>query len=583
VSPAVPAPIHLLIPSSEQASQASLDEIYTAFTSRTVPEESSFAALRLAPKPKLASTAQGRPWDYDNFAPLWVWNPAGKPHFTIRHDVDDHSSFLRDEAYPGYVPFQWPPFFPSKAAQRVKDSAYKTLGEFPPSKPMEPTSGGFVQIQEFIEDKTVVSSANVWGPIAINLPKETLTFSLRNRTRKFSEHEASVRTLGWSKFFEQTTGRTSFVRFSHAGGKADLKIDAWSFITDTTSQVVDFNDLDTTPLVFRAPDIQGRTLVPNFEGHGLSSARFFVERWLGAGPDIIAVTFGGENWTPRITISGLGGGGAAILDFADTAAAKLAWGHMKLLDINGAKRLLLVCAVPDPHHRSTDLVLRDYTPTTSGSLAVNQTRIELPGTAGLHTQVLIGDVRATGADQLVVLIGARVLLYTITALPSGQLAYTPTEIQSSTAAQIPTEDHILTALLPSEGAEAGLDILSISSAPSIERARNNGRALEFTVSVRGGPGKSNLVEDPLQEDPHYVSISWHRAHYRDFKNAVMQVFSWYGMLGTRLFAPKTDGEGGYEVVGCCASMGQPASTTILEWGPTEGWIDFAVYNPRPEL
>jgi hypothetical protein len=47
VSPAVPAPIHLLIPSSEQASQASLDEIYTAFTSRTVPEESCGYGIRL--------------------------------------------------------------------------------------------------------------------------------------------------------------------------------------------------------------------------------------------------------------------------------------------------------------------------------------------------------------------------------------------------------------------------------------------------------------------------------------------------------------------------------------------------------
>ncbi|KAA8913588.1 hypothetical protein FN846DRAFT_928798 [Sphaerosporella brunnea] len=569
----------------QDASQASIDEIHTAFTTGKVPGTSSFAALKKAPKPQLA---EGKGWSYDNFSPLWVYDPTSKA-FSARQDVDDHSKYQREAAHPGYVALQWPPLTPSKMATKIKNSAYKTAGMYPPSKPMEPASGGFVQVQEVVESnangsKRVISYANVWGPvnISLNTADANLTFSLRNRSRGFSEHDASIHTLGWSKFFDQATGRTSFVRFTlSAGDNSDVKTDCWSFVSNKTSQVIAFDDLDATPLVFGAPDFTNHTLVRNFKGHGLSSARFFIESWLSTTEaNIIAVTFGGGTLTPRITVASLDGSAPAI-DFIDTAGPKLAWGHSKLLNIGGAKRLLLACAVPDPHGLSTELILRDYTSTESGSLAVNQTSIELPGTAGVHTQVLVGDVLATGTDQLVVLLGARVQLYTITAAAaSSQLVYTPTATpSSSTATEIPTRSHILTALLPSSSSSSsgGLDILSITTSTSSTLKPT----LNFTLSARGGPGATTILEDPLQEDPHFASISWHRAEYQDAKNAVMQVFSWYGMLGTRLFAP--GGDDGYELVGCCTSMGQTASTTILEWGPTEGWVDFAEYNPRPEM
>ncbi|MCJ1365189.1 hypothetical protein MMC16_004310 [Acarospora aff. strigata] len=54
----------------------------------------------------------------------------------------------------------------------------------------------------------------------------------------------------------------------------------------------------------------------------------------------------------------------------------------------------------------------------------------------------------------------------------------------------------------------------------------------------------------------YFNIKWIRCSYHRSKNAVLEIFSWYGILGTRLFAPKNRNGWEYELVGQQPYMGQ---------------------------
>jgi len=582
----------LIITHSINACQSSVDEIYSAFASKSVPEVSAYAALRQAPKPQLAAVSPSdRGWTHDNFAPLWVHDAsaAKDDRFTVRKDINDHSKRERAPAYPGYVALQWPPLTPSKAAAVIKSSAWRAIGEIPFSIPMEPRSGGFVQFQEHsgAAGTSRVSSANVWGPIVVDIPNlgPRYTFTLRNRSRNIAENPLSDRTLHWDSYFDASSGKTSFVRFNRKDGSGAVEIDGWSFglnQPDTSSQVVHFADVDASPLVLgeafsRVP------LLHDFRGYGLSSARFFVAPWIGppSSPDVISVTFDASTWQPRITVTAstsLLPPFSSRIDFADSGAPKVAWSTVKLL----SGRLLVAGFVPT-EDRSVSLYLRDYS-VSSGTLEVHQTVLTLPGAAGLPVQVLVGDVLATGAEMLVVVVGARVHLYTVSRGEEeggggGGLSYTATGVPAATAAQVPDRNHVLTALTPSEVPEGGLDILTVYARAG---------TLEFTHSVRGGPGTSHTIDDELAAAAaeNYAPISWHRARWQHTANAVVQVFEWFGMLGVRMFAPAQD-DGKWSMVGLCTSLGQPANVAnagIVSWGPNDRWTDAVEgYEPRPEM
>ncbi|KAF8539454.1 hypothetical protein BDD12DRAFT_94653 [Trichophaea hybrida] len=561
----------------ERAVQASVDEVYAAFNSGSVPAVSSYAALRLAPKLQQAVVSSSNPgWShdtFDSFPPLWIYNPSSNT-FVCRTKIDDHSDYSWETAYPGY---EWWPPGPSKKASSIKSSVYRKSGQYPPSKPLELESGGFVQIQRFPDDVNPASwslSANVFGPIAIDLPSASLTFSLRNRTRKFATNATNIRILHWSKYFHTPTGKTSFVRFTHAGDPThDLKVDGWSFELnqpDKTSQVVDFTDLDKSPLIF-TQDFSQISLVPKFPGPGLSSVRYFVAPWTDPDPtrpDIIAVTFPGEKSQPRITVlsssPGLLPPFTQKLDFLDTAAPKSVWSHVKLLHLFTGTRLLVANAVPTDIHIS--LLLRDYTYTPSTGLVVHQITVTLDGAAGQQTHLLVGDVLSTGEDQLIVTTDNRVMIFHISTTPSGTLSYTLASTPSATGAVASGKNQTLTAIL-------GSNILTISSIVLLEK-----RTVEFVVSKKGGPGVLSSVEDVMW-GPGFVEVEWLGVG----ETEVMEVFKWYGMLGVRVWGMKE--EGGWEVVGLCATLGQVATMSgeVLQWGPEKGFADVDWYNPRPEI
>lgn len=491
---------------SDRTIQASIDEVYDTFVSRKSPDPSNYIALKQSPIAQTAiATARSAGWNHDNSSPLWIYNPmepSNKLKFTSRLDVNDHSSYDRETAYPGYVALQWPPLTASKKAASIKASQYVLSGEYPYNKPMEPTSGGFVQIQQHLDAQktTLTSHANVWGPISALVENEgSLTFSLRTRTRGISSDPANLRTQEWASYFYAESGKSSFVRFTHDGNPShELKVDAWSFFMnqpDPSSQIVSFSDLDTSKLTL-VQDFTQEPIAPQYNSRGLSSAQFMLDTWIStdaAAPDIISVTFSSEaaGWVPRITVSSSQSGLTAPItkkiDFADIAAPKMAWTHIKFLTVNGGKRLLLANAVPTDD-RHTLLNLRDYTYDESTcSLVVSQTVITLSGAGALPTQVLVGDVLGTGFQQLVVTTGNKVQLFNVSVGGKGQLEYMPAITPSATAtATAITGNTFFMALVPAEDGLGGLEILTVISKTD-EKAKSLKRIIEVALTPTPPP------------------------------------------------------------------------------------------------
>lgn len=452
---------------------------------RKVPEPTDYIALKLSPEADVAvANRSTRGWNFDNFSPIWVHDQSQgdrSSHFTCRADVNDHSCYAREVAYPGFVKLQWPPMSPSHKSVSIKESDYRKAMESPQSKPMEPTSGGFVQIQKHVSEKSSaiqILDANVWGPIS---SETTSTFSLRTRTREISIDPVGLITHDWASYFDPESGKSSFVRFVHDGNPANsLKVDAWGFLMnqpDSTSQVVDFADLDKSKLIL-VNDLSSALIAPKFQGPGLPSAKFLVDLWTGtnsAAPDIITVTFT-EDKVPRITVSKSTSGLKQLsleIDFVDKDAPKLSWTQTKFLTVSKKKRLLLVhAAAADADH--TTLTLRTYTYSESTkSLVSSQSSILLDG-AEAHVQVLIGDVTHSGEEQLVVTFRSRVSVYNVSEDSDSSLKY---DLCSSSS--FPTPDNVFfTALAPAEDAREGMDLISVSS----DITSTGKRILQVTLS-----------------------------------------------------------------------------------------------------
>jgi hypothetical protein len=87
-------------------------------------------------------------------------------------------------------------------------------------------------------------------------------------------------------------------------------------------------------------------------------------------------------------------------------------------------------------------------------------------------------------------------------------------------------------------------------------------------------------------------MKWIRCRYRIAESeywGVLEVFSWYGIIGTRLFGPGLS-HYQYDLIGQQPYLGQTSIAAgtgytgdwnhgILPWTSEEGWVDSAIFQP----
>ncbi len=149
----------------------------------------------------------------------------------------------------------------SNDVSEVEDSAF--MGDKAPkdARPMEPLSGGFIQVQEYsVGTDKVNYGVNVWGPVevpmewvpgkndkinqdlkkVVSLPARQMTFTWRGRrTGLCSKHEVATgsKTFRWHSWFDPSQKRqTSLLKFtfcekdsSIANGGNAIVVESWSF------------------------------------------------------------------------------------------------------------------------------------------------------------------------------------------------------------------------------------------------------------------------------------------------------------------------------------------------------------------
>jgi hypothetical protein len=166
---------------------------------------------------------------------------------------------------------------------------------------------------------------------------------------------------------------------------------------------------------------------------------------------------------------------------------------------------------------------------------------------------------------------------------------------------LPLVQPYLTALTPSISGN-GLDVLQIS----LHQGAQGRKKILFRTHIRNdqapsqqsnpwsGCKQSEWYDDPLASNPNgrYFSMKWIRCRYRIADTeywGVLEVFSWYGIIGTRLFGPGSS-QYQYELIGQQPYLGQTSIAAgtgctgdwnhgILPWTSEEDWVDSATFQP----
>lgn len=167
----------------------------------------------------------------------------------------------------------------------------------------------------------------------------------------------------------------------------------------------------------------------------------------------------------------------------------------------------------------------------------------------------------------------------------------------------------LTALVPSCTGK-GLDVLRIA----LHQSKNGRKSLYFHTHVRSAtstPGPRSVLWKQYQSSELYDKLadseSGQYFHIKFIPTrrevkikgqmtivpAILEIFSWYGVLGVRLFAASSPNGCDYELEGQQPFLGQTSigaglgcsgdwSHGFLPWNTDGSWVDSHVFIPRPE-
>ncbi|KAL3422073.1 hypothetical protein PVAG01_06229 [Phlyctema vagabunda] len=622
--------------------QASVTEVYEkGFLASTIPGKDSFAALSLLPRTMLA--AKNAPWivpssdgertiansgyDKHNPAPLWLANNVkpGDNDWTCREYLDDHSDYSRVSGSPAPNGNQ-----ANDLCRKVQSGNFRGDDQYPTNLPARGLrSGGFFQIQDLDVDNGERTCVNVWSPAVVEVAtrgnsgskeliakKQYDTFTLRNRIidliAQQQNDETLLQPLHWLKWSEGN--KTTLVRFNWAkrtgSGTSEVQISKYQFTDGKPSEKGSSPSFDignswkfTSSEVYKDVTLHGG--LPEKYGPA-SLIRFLMGRFTSESrfqdPDIISFSFSENNAVsiavcraPSSTVR------QVTTQTVDSNIEKGPFGFAKTFKTGGKK----------------DDALLAKTSWIGGETVVDFCQLSFDNTGNatplsskftfntrrpvLGTSVLAGDVFNSGKHSAVVISSDFLKPEFRVFGPSDGVWKCQGKHKCTYKDQAPLMRPYFSALIPSVGGDSnpGLNIITLAL-----HKEDNQNYLIFKLHRRSdevqgeesqtwtGCRESERIPDDLAGNPVYFHIKWLRCRMNDNTNAIMEVYSFYGMLSMRVFnARDTKKPWAYMLAGQQPYLGQTSigmgmgaygdwGYGILTHGWNEDWVDINDWKPK---
>ena len=550
--------------------------------------KSWFTAMKLMPQPMTAIEPQSwkeHGWggyDKHNPAPLWIalHDNVTESRCTVRKDLNDHSNYGGRQAQsPGNLGY----------TNAIKAADFVVKGQFPMQLSLDGLlSGGFIQIQDLDGSDNKGCCINFWTPAKVKFVEKTQsTFTIHNRLID-REIAQSREVLHWMRSDERT-GIIGFTYASTADGSGEIRM----METTYTSNLGPDGLADGTCATFSAQDSwamrplatrRATVLSSVSESFMLNLTRFVAGHFI-AGREVVAIS----QSTDQALVGILGDS----LVQTTLPLPKAPYGFIKPFNGAGASRqsILLAHAGPKEDCKWVDLAKIDFDDAGSASMVAVDFDLELE--AEQDASVLVGDVMGWGYDQAMVVKPTSDDRTTV-GIYGQQNSNPDIEClglhQCDTALGSDLVGPLLTALFPSlpgSPKPTGQDLLQISRRKSGER-----HLISFHTHVASGDPNEPLcncagseVEDVLasRSPEHFFSIKWMPVRVLDQARAVLEVFSWYGVLGVRVFACSHTADGSvgeWTLHGQFPHLGQTSIGAGLgcygDWG--HGFVTWAAEN-----
>ncbi|KEQ90546.1 hypothetical protein AUEXF2481DRAFT_33876 [Aureobasidium subglaciale EXF-2481] len=622
------------------ALQLSVDELFSAGVEADIrPSDdwrqnmAQFSVLEWIAQP-MASVASD-PWveswggiDIHNPAPLWqalseVPDPVSG--WTTRIDINDHSDLTgRTMSSPG-LSEQWtfgPPFTkeaPGKLATKeciaVRDADFRGGDGQYPYEEMMPglMSGGFVQIQHLrVVPHPEAVAVNWWRPMSVSIAGQRHeNFTLYSRTLSLEPVQASppltgVKTLHWTMHFTKWSQLvlTHYIWAENkdaAGGDIHLRQYVFARTNiehpyDGTKIELDIGHPGSMELIQTSEDVRLMSNVRSTKETNL--ARFLSGNYLSSSDARDTVRLAVYNSAHQVSkeCSFLG----MTMRDQDVVFTR---SFKKSKDKEAPHAILLAKASSGNSATNCEFSRISFNKSADANRAVS---LELSFKSSDSLQgpcVLVGDVFDLGADHAVCISGdiSSVSIATFGIADSSDEMVFRGLHRCTMEETLPLVQPYLTALTPSIGGK-GLDVLQIS----LHQGAQGRKKILFRTHTRNaqGPGQqsnpwsgcqqSEWYDDPLasNKDGRYFSMKWIRCRYKIAESeywGVLEVFSWYGIIGTRLFG-QSSSRYQYELVGQQPYLGQTSviagtgctgdwSHGILPWTAQDDWVDSAAFQP----
>ncbi|KAL8779285.1 MAG: hypothetical protein Q9213_007017 [Squamulea squamosa] len=263
--------------------------------------------------------------------------------------------------------------------------------------------------------------------------------------------------------------------------------------------------------------------------------------------------------------------------------------------------ILLVNFVPEDTSGKTAMVIHHIVLGEGSEWRKQEYRDTFDDTANVSWSILVGNIlNLPNQSSQIIALGTAFPQYHLRLYDQNPITNNFNLLSTHTctsSTKPPLIRHYLTALLPSyPPAKPGLDVLTISLHKNTTTSSYNllFRTHRRTTSQRtaGASGFTShdtcfdcTITDDLAPQYHsgaYSNLKWLRSSVRGRggcpKPAMMEIFSWQGKLGARLFAPPFKAKyGEYRQVGIQLDLGQKSDgcegVGILPWGDGEEWVD----------
>ncbi|KAJ5203822.1 uncharacterized protein N7498_004701 [Penicillium cinerascens] len=574
--------------------------------------------------------------------------------FTLRKDVNDHSNFARVDASPAAAGqstfFPGLPGIPyeNEACKRVRDAPFRGHDQFATQSVMDGLlSGSFVQVQDLVrnvaapEDGKLIC-VNFWNPALVQISsKVQQTFTIRNRAINVfdvSNLPDSAIPLHWALQNSANLLETTLYGFYWVteGSKhariafGNTRFQSWIGKMGERQKL----NLSESWEARSFPGLEMTTLSSNLPVSSANLTRFLFDNFFSEEEDQSESMF---NNRPRqiMAVSMLPDKKVQIAICDDRLIAWIdspfnsihslqssCFGFAKAINKDHRQKNLLLCNANFSGNNSK-LDLYEYK--FDGAEDPKQVKVidahsklecRISSDEEGSSSVLVGDVLGVGSDQVVVISGdynnPEIQLYSRSMESSAPSAFTLAGRNAFDEGEYCDDKMIrpyLTALVPS-GTGKGLDVLRIA----LHQRKDGQKYLYFHTHVRSTtstpgpksviwkqyqPAESTSVRDKLAESPdaHYFHIRFIPTRREVMVRgkmaivpAILEVFSWYGVVGVRMFAASTPNGCDYELDGQQPFLGQTSIGSglgcagdwghgFLPWNNEDRWIDSNVFIP----